>query len=127
MQGSFVRRSSLHLLRPRPLLKRKIQRDPCDYKGHTHKQRSVQLSMSARSPSRSTVQKSSGLAFCKQIVVFGSFLMIFCIAHLPLRHPCLLGVNIQYPSATFIIKGDRPGCVFANWFQRTGKQQILQL
>ena len=45
MQGSFVRRSPLHLLRP-PAQKMKtengvkstIQTDPCDYKGHTHTQ-----------------------------------------------------------------------------------------
>ena len=34
MQGSFVRRSPLHLLRPPA--EETIQLNPCDYKGHTH-------------------------------------------------------------------------------------------
>ena len=41
MQGSFVRRSPLHLLRPPANKKGKrsgstFQKDPCDFKGHTH-------------------------------------------------------------------------------------------
>ena len=47
MQGSFIRRSPLHLLRP--LLKKEtFQKEPCDPKGYTHSDIGFQLTQLPR-------------------------------------------------------------------------------